>query len=310
MNDLWRMPWRRLGALTLAWGLAAPLSAQSPAADGDARALPVGPPTKPAVAEAAATPDGGGAAASIHRPVWTRVLYWPWRQPRKTETVVVAGPIAPSDAELARVESGQASLVEMAATKIKADEAAVPARRAAIQYLSTIRCHYYPEAEAALIAALRADRNEQVRYDAAQALAHGCCCTPKTVEALQFAVNSSERDGNPAETSDRVKAVALYALQRAQRHGVPASAPLDMLPPAAHERTATPPPSLLQLTSYTLLQPDENRVTDAERRFAETAGLPAPGTPAAPTAEPARPASALPTLRIAPIAQLPMRTAR
>jgi hypothetical protein len=311
----WLTPWGGLGALMLTWSMAAPLFAQNTGPETPARALPVGAPIKPASVEVVqAAPCAGGCASAssasprFHRPLWTRLLFWNWREPKQTETVV-ASTMIPSPAELARIESGQASLVEAAATKIKADEAAVPARRAAIQYLLTVRCHHYPEAEAALIAALRADRNELVRYEAAQALAQGCCSTPKTVEALQLALNGSENDGNPAETSDRVKAAALYALQRAARLGVPALAPPDMLPPVARQQPAAPP-SMLQLTSFTLLQTRPapgSEITEAELRFAQTAGIrPDPkAAPAEPSAQPAPSATTLPALRVAPIGQLP-----
>ena len=52
-----------------------------------------------------------------------------------------------------------------------------------------------------LIAALRADTNECVRWEAAHAFANGCCCTKKTVEALTITVQASNRDGNPSEDS-------------------------------------------------------------------------------------------------------------
>src|SRR2546425_250805 len=76
------------------------------------------------------------------------------------------------------------SPAEAAAAKIRADEAGAKARRTAVKYLATVDCHYYPEAEAALIAALRADRNECVRLEAALALGGGCCCTRNAAQAL------------------------------------------------------------------------------------------------------------------------------
>ena len=72
-----------------------------------------------------------------------------------------------------------------AAAKIKQEEMAAHARCDAVKYLATVDCHWYPEAEAALICALRTDRSECVRYEAAVALNNGCCCTKKTVEALR-----------------------------------------------------------------------------------------------------------------------------
>jgi len=99
-----------------------------------------------------------------------------------------------------------------AAAKIKADEAGAKERRANMRYLGTVDCHYWPEAEAALIVGLRTDKNECVRWEAALSLGRGCCCTRKTIEALRIVVIASEKDGNPFEKSDRVRAAALRAL--------------------------------------------------------------------------------------------------
>lgn len=101
-----------------------------------------------------------------------------------------------------------------AAAAIQQSEANAKARRAAVRYLGTVDCHYFPEAEAMLIAALRADTNECVRWEAAHAFANGCCCTKKTVEALTITVQASNRDGNPSEDSMRVRVEAYNALQR------------------------------------------------------------------------------------------------
>ena len=75
---------------------------------------------------------------------------------------------------------------------------------AAIEYLATVDCHYWPEAEAALIGRLRGDRIECVRFAAARALDSGCCCTKKTMAALQLVVAGEDKDGFPSETSERV----------------------------------------------------------------------------------------------------------
>ena len=101
-----------------------------------------------------------------------------------------------------------------AAAKAKLDRAGAEERIKAIKYLATLDCHYWPEAEEALIGALRADRNECVRYEAATALLNGCCCTCKVTVALSIAVSCSDADGNPTERSARVRAVAAHALDR------------------------------------------------------------------------------------------------
>ena len=64
------------------------------------------------------------------------------------------------------------------------------------------------------VGALRTDRNECVRWEAALALGRGCCCTKKTIEALTIVVSCSDRDGSPKETSHRVHAAAAAALDR------------------------------------------------------------------------------------------------
>lgn len=116
----------------------------------------------------------------------------------------------PSAEDLAKPPGSAAG----AAARVQADEAGAKARREAVRYLGTVDCHYWPEAEAALINALRADRNECVRYEAALALGRGCCCTKNTVAALMITVTGSDKDKNPAETSERVKSAAYEALQR------------------------------------------------------------------------------------------------
>src|SRR5439155_7473500 len=125
-------------------------------------------------------------------------------------------PEVPSDADLKKLldPDSTASEAEKTAAKIKADEAKAAQRRVAIRYLGTVDCHYYPEAEDALISGLRGDRNECVRFEAALALSKGCCCTKKTVEKLLLVVNGEDSDGNPSETSERVKGMAMVALQR------------------------------------------------------------------------------------------------
>ena len=106
-----------------------------------------------------------------------------------------------------------ADSAEGAAARIMADEAGAKARRQAVRFLGTVDCHYWPEAEAGLIAALRTDKNECVRMEAAWALGSGCCCTKKTVEALAITVSGSDKDGNAAEKSQRVKNTAYIAIE-------------------------------------------------------------------------------------------------
>jgi hypothetical protein len=100
-----------------------------------------------------------------------------------------------------------------AAAKIKQDRAGAEERIKAVRYMGTVDCHYWPEAEEALIAALRNDRNECVRYEAAVVLGKGCCCTPKVIIALSNAVACSTADGGFMEKSARVRTAAQAALE-------------------------------------------------------------------------------------------------
>jgi len=104
-----------------------------------------------------------------------------------------------------------------AAAQIKAEKAEADLRREAVAYLACLDCRYYPEAESALIASLRADREECVRLEAAKALACGCCCTPAVSKALMICVTGGCEDGNPAERCPAVRQAALVALQRCQQ---------------------------------------------------------------------------------------------
>lgn len=96
----------------------------------------------------------------------------------------------------------------------KKDALEAKARREAVRYLGTLDCRYYPEAEASLIAALRTDRVECVRLEAAISFANGCCCTKKVMAALEICVSGSTKDGNPSERSERVRDFAYIALAR------------------------------------------------------------------------------------------------
>jgi hypothetical protein len=123
-------------------------------------------------------------------------------------------PTGPSAADLA----APADSPEGAAARIKADEAGAKARRANVRYLGTVDCRYWPEAKDALIGALRADRNECVRLEAALALGRGCCCNNATMAALTITVTGSDEDGKPPEVSDRVREAAEWALDNCLAH--------------------------------------------------------------------------------------------
>jgi hypothetical protein len=133
-------------------------------------------------------------------------------------------PTVPSIAEL--LDPGPVG----AASKAKLDRAGAEERMKAVKYLGTLDCHYWPEAEEALIGALRADRNECVRYEAAVALSKGCCCTCKVIVALSHVVSCSDADGHPYEKSARVRAVAAHALDRCMANCNCATPGLPSLP--------------------------------------------------------------------------------
>jgi hypothetical protein len=130
-----------------------------------------------------------------------------------------------------------------AAAAIKADEAGAKARRADMRYLGTVDCHYWPEAEAALIKGLRTDKNACVRWEAATSLGRGCCCTRKTIEALRITATGSDKDGHAAELSEWVKEAALKSLNHCVKcylEFVPAETPREKPGPEARHVPASP----------------------------------------------------------------------
>jgi hypothetical protein len=169
-----------------------------------------------------------------------------------------------------------------AAAKIQKEEAEAKARRAAVRYLGTVPCHYFPEAEKALKSALREDRNECVRWEAAMALGSGCCCTKVTIQALADAISSNPKDSNPVELSERVKAAAELSLQHClecYREIVPAkTGPERTKPPEG----GTPPPPMAdanvkQTAFEEQLQnkPSAEVIENARRVLAEATKAPA-----------------------------------
>ncbi len=129
---------------------------------------------------------------------------------------LMPGPICPDPIlEAAKGKDAAAAAqgdAAAAAAKIKAIEADAKARRAALRYLGTVDCRYFPEAEEALVVGLRRDPIECVRWEAAMALGNGCCCTKKVMQALVDALSSNPKDGAPPESSERVRAAAHAAL--------------------------------------------------------------------------------------------------
>jgi hypothetical protein len=150
-------------------------------------------------------------------------------------------PVAPSPDQIAALEKKAPGGAEATAAKIKASEADAKARVAAVEYLGTVDCTRWKEATKALVIALRADPNECVRYAAARVLNSGCCCNKDTIEALRICVAGDDKDGNPPETSVRVKAAAFNALQNCLMK-VPDVLPEEAAPrPIERERGQVPP---------------------------------------------------------------------
>ncbi len=150
-------------------------------------------------------------------------------------------PPAPSASQIAALQQAAPGGAQATAAQIQASEANAKARVAAVEYLGTVDCTRWKEATTALKNALRADPNECVRYAAAQALNSGCCCNKDTIEALKICVAGEDKDGNPPETSPRVKAAAFNALQNCLMR-VPEVLPPETIKPIPRE--GGPVPSL------------------------------------------------------------------
>jgi hypothetical protein len=192
-------------------------------------------------------------------------------------------PDVPSAAALAHMTPENTSLPEVTAAKIKYDQAGAGARRAAVRYLGTVDCHYFPEAEEALLAALRCDRNELVRLEAARALGNGSCCARRTVQALHLVISGGCSDYNPAETSARVKAAAVASMQKCLACGSapPASEPVEAPAPRPYSagQPSTATNHRLQQVRHVPPSPEERKRTEeaiavAWRTLAERVSAP------------------------------------
>lgn len=128
---------------------------------------------------------------------------------RKPLRTAVVAPELPAGEKVATRTNGLTAVADLA----KRDAAEAAERVAAVRVLGAVDCRYFPDAEAALIAALRTDAHEPVRFEAASVLGRGCCSTMKILDALEIAVAASERDGHPGERSDRVRAAAARGLE-------------------------------------------------------------------------------------------------
>jgi hypothetical protein len=143
-----------------------------------------------------------------------------------------------------------------------------------------------------LIRALRADRDEAVRCQAASALARGRCCTKEALAALTLAVTGEATDGNPPETSARVKAAAAHALELCAvgywPH-IPAAAPRDAAPEPAGAAPGQSPAGVSLASYYTHEVARESMarvVQDAGRALASRVGAPRGPRPTASAGRP------------------------
>lgn len=201
----------------------------------NAPAAPAADPTGGAVAaQAPAAPARGGGLFGLKKSPEAKAQHWanfaksPLGQmvngllkPLGALTGGILGPVGGVDPAKQKLPADSPG---GAAAKIAAAEAQAKEKIADLEYLSTKDCRRYPEAEAAILAALRADPNECVRWAAAKALLSGCCCTPKVIKTLTVVVNQSDKDGNLAEESERVRLTAFLALERCVRTCQPAKA--------------------------------------------------------------------------------------
>ena len=240
--------WAQVPGGALGAGAAAAPTAGSALGAGPALASPAA--AAPAAAAAPRTIFGmfGLSSANIHACIAklckSQIGQWP--------TTFLPGPLGgvsgglipplcppPSPAQIAALENKAPGGAAATAAKIQASEADAKARVTAVEYLGTVDCSRWKEATKALINALRADTSECVRYAAARVLNSGCCCNKETIEALRICVAGEDKDGNPPETSCRVKAAAFSALQNCLMR-VPEVLPEEEVKPKPRGRERSP----------------------------------------------------------------------
>ncbi len=203
----------------------------------------------------------------------------------------MVGNLCPEDGRLKDLQEDLAKGgAEGAAAAIKIEEAQAAARRAAVRYLGTVDCYYWgPEVEPALVDALRGDRNECVRWEAALALGRGCCCTKVTIRGLADALSSRPSDApRKAEKSERVRAAAAVALAHCltcyqeitepKKEDGPKPEPPTPEPAPSPDKAAQKSPNQLRLSAYVketnslptkqLLQEAKAILQEREQQFA------------------------------------------
>jgi hypothetical protein len=211
---------RLLRSALYAGGIALAISLASCAAPG-VPAAPVAPPAGaiPGVLPPPAEPQGFFAKCCANMEACRRKLCaTPAGQilngMTKPLTFATGGLIPPFCPIMPSLADMQKPGVAGASDAIKKDALEAKMRREKVRFLGTVDCRYYPDAIGALTSALRSDGSECVRFEAALALNRGCCCNMKTIEALEATVSGTDKDGNPAERSVRVRCAAASALER------------------------------------------------------------------------------------------------
>jgi len=124
------------------------------------------------------------------------------------------GPPIVSNVRVTNGVAGNLSFVEITPARIKFDDGHSNTRVAVVRFLANVDCRQYPDAESGLITALRVDRTETVRLAAVRAIADCSTATPRMYEALCVTALGSDLDGNPAESSQRVRAAANEAVKQ------------------------------------------------------------------------------------------------
>ncbi|QDS90310.1 hypothetical protein EC9_45170 [Rosistilla ulvae] len=119
---------------------------------------------------------------------------------------------------------------EGTAAQVKAVEMQAPQRQAAVAQLQGLDVRYYPEAEATLISALRADSSVCVRLEAAKTIATLPVCTPPLIKALQVCIAGTDVDGNPGELVPAVREQATVALNHCECCSPNLAAPANQRP--------------------------------------------------------------------------------
>ena len=190
--------------------------------------VPAGAPTPPPVPLAPAVPiapvptvaggskclaffEGVSHAHAVHKARFRASPLGQLLQNAKRPLSALTGGIIPAEHTPSAIEM-QAPGAAGVAAAIKKDQMEAPQRIQAIQALAKVDLARYPEAEQQLIAALRCDAVECVRWEAAKALTLAGCCSKPVVEALRIVVSGSDKDGNPPERSMRVRDQACAAL--------------------------------------------------------------------------------------------------